>query len=94
MPLVPTITIDAAGRVVIPKHIRQSLRLHPGSHLRLVERERSLVLEPVEEESVLVKRDGLVLIGGKLDGKAPDVRGLREEWLDDLTARTTGRRSK
>jgi AbrB family looped-hinge helix DNA binding protein len=79
--------MDDAGRVVIPKRIRQALRLHAGSHLRLLERERSMVLEPVEEEPLVVERDGLILIGGRLEGPSATVRELREEGLDELTRR-------
>jgi AbrB family looped-hinge helix DNA binding protein len=85
-----TIPIDEAGRIVIPKAIREALRLHPGNHLRLLERDRRLILEPIEEEPVLVERDGLTLIGGRLEGPPVSVRELREERLDELVARIAG----
>ena len=91
MPFVAT--IDAAGRLVIPKQLRDALRLAPGTRLRIIERDHSLVLEPVEHEPVLVRRDGLILIGGELQGPAPDTDGVREEWLDSMTERATGRRT-
>ncbi len=85
-------TIDSAGRVVIPKPLRDALRLLPNTRLRVVERDRSVVLEPVEEAPVLIERDGLVLIGGELVGPPPEVRRVREERIDELARRTTGRR--
>jgi AbrB family looped-hinge helix DNA binding protein len=85
-------TIDGAGRVVIPKPLRESLRLLPNTRLRVIEHDRRVVLEPIEDEPVLIERDGLVLIGGELVGPPPEVRKLREERVDDLARRATGRR--
>ena len=60
--------------------------------MRLTEHSHSLVLEPIEEEAVLLREDGLLLFGGILEGPSPNTRDLREEWLDGLTERATGRR--
>jgi AbrB family looped-hinge helix DNA binding protein len=87
-----TTTIDGAGRVVIPKALRDALRLHPNSRLRVFESDRRVVLEPIEDQPVLIERDGLVLIGGTLVGPALDLHTAREERLDDLSRRATGRR--
>jgi AbrB family looped-hinge helix DNA binding protein len=84
-------TIDAAGRVVIPKRLREELRLLPNTRLRVTERERCLLLEPVEDEPVLIERDGLLLIGGELVGPPPEKGRLREERLDELERRAIGR---
>jgi AbrB family looped-hinge helix DNA binding protein len=86
-------TIDAAGRLVIPKQLRDALRLAPGTRLRVIEKDHGLVLEPVDQEPVLVRRDGLILIGGELHGSAPDTDAVREEWLDAVTEQATGRRT-
>jgi AbrB family looped-hinge helix DNA binding protein len=87
---VPSIaTIDRAGRVVIPKRLRDSLRLHPNTRLRVVERDRRIVLEPIEEEPLLIRRDGLVLLGGELVQAAPAARDDRERRLDELVQRAT-----
>lgn len=85
-------TIDSAGRVVIPKPLRDALRLLPNARLRVAERNRCIVLEPVEEEPILLERDGVVLIGGELVGAAPDTRAVRDERLEELTRRAALRR--
>ena len=77
-------TIDSAGRVVIPKSTRDALHLHPNTRLRVIEGERRIVLEPLEDEPVL--------IGGELVGPPLDVRTVREERLDDLSRRSARRR--
>jgi AbrB family looped-hinge helix DNA binding protein len=40
------VTIDAAGRIVIPKPVRERLGLAPGEPLELREREGRLEIEP------------------------------------------------
>lgn len=47
--------------MVIPKALREALRLLPNTRLRVVEHEGRIVLEPVEENPVLLERDGLVV---------------------------------
>jgi len=86
-------TIDAAGRVVIPKAVRDALHLHAGTRLRIVPGYRSIVIEPIEEAPQLVLRDGMTLIGGELEGPARDYTAEgREARLDELEARVTRRR--
>ena len=68
------------------------MHLHPNTRLRVIEGERRIVLEPLEDEPVLIERDGLVLIGGELVGPPLDVRTVREERLDDLSRRSARRR--
>lgn len=85
-------TIDAAGRVVIPKRMREALRLMANTRLRVSEQGRRIVLEPVEEEAIVVERDGLTLIGGALVESPPGVRRVREERLDELARRASRRR--
>lgn len=53
-----TIAIDKAGRLVLPKAVRERLRLVPGTLLSIEVREDHLELRPVENEPSLVKRDG------------------------------------
>jgi AbrB family looped-hinge helix DNA binding protein len=87
------VAIDPAGRVVIPKAVRDALHLHGGTRLRIVQKFRSLVLEPIQEEPVLLVRDGMTLIGGELEGPALDYHALaREARLDELVKRVTPRR--
>ena len=51
------ITIDSAGRVVIPKAVRDRLGLVPGEALELREREGRLELEPAPTPMRLVRRE-------------------------------------
>lgn len=52
-------TIDAAGRVVIPKALRERVGLRGGTEVDIVERDGLLELAPAESETHLVERDGV-----------------------------------
>jgi AbrB family looped-hinge helix DNA binding protein len=62
-----TVTIDSAGRIVVPKRLRDNLGLAPGSELELQEQNGSLTLTPANRQSHLVKRDGVWTLAGLPD---------------------------
>jgi AbrB family looped-hinge helix DNA binding protein len=51
-----TVSIDPAGRVVLPKAIREQLRLTPGTALDVSVRDGTVVLEPAPTPMRLVRR--------------------------------------
>jgi AbrB family looped-hinge helix DNA binding protein len=62
-------TIDKAGRVVVPKSIRDRLRFRPGTSIALELTAEGLLLRAASRETSLVWRDGLpVLTGEPLPG--------------------------
>jgi AbrB family looped-hinge helix DNA binding protein len=71
-------TIDAAGRLVVPKPMRERLGLSQGTRVRLREEANQIVIEPMLEESVVVEVDGLPVVRGRLIGDVPDHRALRD----------------
>jgi AbrB family looped-hinge helix DNA binding protein len=54
-----TISIDRAGRLVLPKPVRQQLQLEPGESLELESFEDHIVLRPVRGNSTAYKRQGI-----------------------------------
>ena len=50
------VTIDAAGRIVVPKPIRDALGLAAGTQLEISERDGAIVLEPEPVPMRLVRR--------------------------------------
>lgn len=75
-------TIDAAGRVVIPKQLRQAAAFEPGQELEIIERDGRIEIEPVSARIELVERAGFLAaeVPGD-DGPAmtsDDVRDLLE----------------
>jgi AbrB family looped-hinge helix DNA binding protein len=56
-------TIDAAGRIVVPKPLRQALGLNPGQRLEMRARDGRLEIEIVPTQVTLRKRGkGMVAI--------------------------------
>ncbi len=53
------LTIDKAGRVVIPKPLRAEMRLSPGDVLEAERRGEELSLRPVREQWPLRKEHGI-----------------------------------
>lgn len=53
------VTLDKAGRVVIPKTLRDELRLEPGDSLELSQQGDCLTLRPVKSETPLRKEQGI-----------------------------------
>lgn len=52
------VTIDRAGRIVVPKALRRQLRLEPGTELEATVEGGHLIATPVGPEVVLVEEDG------------------------------------
>jgi AbrB family looped-hinge helix DNA binding protein len=59
-----TVTLDKAGRVVIPKAVRDELRLAPGDSLTLASDGDQVMLRPVRSASALHKKHGIWVFRG------------------------------
>jgi AbrB family looped-hinge helix DNA binding protein len=77
------LTIDKAGRVVIPKPLRDSLHLGPGDALELETDGETMTLRPVrsipplqKERGIWVHRTGVPLSAAVAD---ETLRSIREE---------------
>jgi AbrB family looped-hinge helix DNA binding protein len=84
------VTIDAAGRIVVPKPLRDQLRLREGSALEIEIIGSSLVVQPVTQSAAIVLQDGLLVYVGDVPNRLPVqnlVEGLREERLDEFAGR-------
>jgi AbrB family looped-hinge helix DNA binding protein len=57
--IIPSIIIDKAGRIVIPKEIRDKLRLGAGDSLSLQCDGESLTMRPVQAGAPLRKEHGI-----------------------------------
>jgi len=56
------ITIDRAGRVVIPKPVRDKLHLSQGDTLELEIEAEDIILRPVHAKGTMVKEKGMWVI--------------------------------
>lgn len=63
------VKIDGAGRIVVPKKVRERFRLRKNSELRLEESAEAITLKPVQRESALVRDErGWLVFTGKPTG--------------------------
>jgi AbrB family looped-hinge helix DNA binding protein len=53
-----TLTIDKAGRIVVPKPLRERLGLRAGMDLEVIESAGYLTLKPVADRPSMVREDG------------------------------------
>jgi len=59
------VEIDRAGRIVVPKSLRDSLRVRAGDRFLVGEKDDGIFLQPTYDEVRLVEKDGLwVMVGG------------------------------
>jgi AbrB family looped-hinge helix DNA binding protein len=54
----PTTTVSSKGQVVIPRHLREKLRLTSGVRLQISETSEGLVLSPVKRERPSARQAG------------------------------------
>ena len=76
-----TITIDSAGRVVIPQAMRRRLGLDAGARLEIEEVDGTVVLRPANRVAMEIAEDGLPILRSP-DGDpltTDDVRTVIEE---------------
>lgn len=80
-------TIDRAGRVVIPKAIREAAGLRPGTEFEVVEQDGRVLLEAASRLMRLVKRDGF--LAAEVEGD--DEPALSTEEVRELLERVRRR---
>ncbi len=85
-----TVTIDKAGRVVIPKLLRDALHLDAGDTLELESEGERITLRPVrtgssvrKEQGVWVFRRGEPISSESIDRALADVREGRGRTIDE-----------
>ncbi len=82
------LTLDKAGRVVIPKPLRDELRLSSGDSLEIESQGDELILRPVREAATMFKEDGMWVIKtgkplsvGEVDAVIESVRDERHRQI-------------
>jgi AbrB family looped-hinge helix DNA binding protein len=68
------LTLDRAGRVLIPKQLRQELHLGPGDTLQMQSEGEEITLRPDRAKALLKKEQGVwVYQGEPIRASLPDV---------------------
>lgn len=93
-----TLTVDKAGRLVLPKPVRDEMQLRAGDSLELECSDDRIVLRPHRGESGLRKKQGIWVFstGEPISAEATDdvLRQIRREReLGFLGERSLGNRS-
>ena len=74
-----TVTIDSAGRIVVPKSVRDKLGLAAGTEMELEEQDGMMTLVPANRTSPLVKKNGRWVFTGKLPSGFDLTKFIEEE---------------
>jgi AbrB family looped-hinge helix DNA binding protein len=78
-----TLTIDKAGRIVLPKPIRQELRIEPGDTFEVETQGDEIKLRPVRRQAKVWKKRGIWVFstGERVTAEAVDkiIQDLRNE---------------
>jgi len=78
--MVTTLTLDKAGRVVLPKPVRDELQLGPGDSLELESSEDRIVLRPARGKGRMYKKQGVWVF----DSGEPLPANVVEETLREV----------
>ena len=76
-------TIDAGGRVVIPKQLRERFGLHRGRPIEIRERDGHIEIEPATTPMALVRR-----AGGSIAVPKEKLPPLTDDIVRDVLDRT------
>ena len=74
-----TLTLDKAGRIVIPKPLRDELNLAPGDSLSLKSEGEEVTLRPVRSGSRLRKKSGIWVLSTGQKFSAADSNKVLED---------------
>ena len=79
--------IDKAGRIVVPKPLRERLGFKPDTELEAIEQAEGVLLKRVEQRPSMVKVDDLWVHQGRAEPGANWERileGVREERIESV----------
>jgi AbrB family looped-hinge helix DNA binding protein len=79
-----TLRMDKAGRVILPKPMRDRLGLHEGSNLEIQETTEGITLKPAGRRPSMVKKLGLWVHTGKLPPGFDIVQAIRDDREDRI----------
>jgi AbrB family looped-hinge helix DNA binding protein len=79
--MVTTLTIDKAGRVVLPKPVREELELRAGDSLELESSEEGIVLRPARAPARMRRKRGVWVV---MDSGKPLPANMVRETLDKV----------
>jgi AbrB family looped-hinge helix DNA binding protein len=82
--------IDRAGRIVLPKPIRERLQLEPGESLEIESFDDHIVLRPVRLHATMRKELGVLVFDTGEPISASDVRQTIQKVRNERSDRSLG----
>ena len=84
------LTVDKAGRIVLPKPLRDELRLEPGDELEIESSGQAITLRPLRGQAPLRKKRGVWVYGVGEPLSSTVVETTRRQIRDERDARNLG----
>lgn len=89
------ISIDKAGRVVLPKAVREQYGLDSGTILEVEGSDEAIILRPIHEQPSVREKDGFLVFSATVDEDLSDVvNRMREERIDGIASATAKERRR
>jgi AbrB family looped-hinge helix DNA binding protein len=79
-----TLKMDRAGRVILPKPLRDRHGLQEGSTLEVFETPEGMLLKPIEPHPSMLKKQGLWVHTGKLPPGFDVVQSIGDDREDRI----------
>ena len=89
--MVTTLTLDKAGRVVLPKPVRDELQLGPGDSLELHSSEDEIILRPTRGKGRMYKKQGVWVFDSGEPLTEDAVERTRHKAIEERERRILGK---
>jgi AbrB family looped-hinge helix DNA binding protein len=86
-----TVNMDKAGRIVLPKPVRDELQLSPGDELEMELSDDRIVLRPARAKPRLYKKQGIWVLHTGSPVSAADVRDTLRKVRQEREERFLGK---
>ena len=83
-----TLKIDKAGRVILPKQVRDRLGLHAGSDLEIQETQEGVVLKPAGRRPSLVRKGSFWVHTGEIPAGYDILKAIHEDREQRIPAKS------
>jgi len=80
------LTVDASGRVLIPKKVREQLGINTQAQLSLEIEEGRIILQPISKEAETYYEEGVLVVKTEpIENLETIIDELREERINEFT---------
>jgi AbrB family looped-hinge helix DNA binding protein len=81
------LTVDASGRILIPKKVREQLGINTQAQLSLEIEEGRIILQPISKEAETYYEEGVLVVKTEpIENLETIIDELREERINEFTS--------